>query len=101
MRDRAKLDELVEGLRLKGWTGRPLLVHRVGRMFEAWCGSHRVAAARVAGVRILAYCVNPDGEPLGVDGPRTVIRNADRLKILEAYGDTYAADLMRAEIDGR
>ena len=41
------LRELVRRLRESGWQGRPLLVERIGRnRYQAWTGTHRLAAAR-------------------------------------------------------
>lgn len=50
VRDSIKLATLVESMYRRGWVGRPLLVAVYGDGYQAWTGSHRIAAARVAGI---------------------------------------------------
>lgn len=50
--DMEKLDEITESMRANGWLGLPLVVfeQQPGR-FRSLTGSHRLAAARAAGMR--------------------------------------------------
>ena len=55
VRDNEKLNLLVESMEEKGWTGRPIPVYEgiYGKM--ALTGSHRIAAAKKAGIDIPIY----------------------------------------------
>jgi ParB-like chromosome segregation protein Spo0J len=50
VRERAKLDVLTAAMEADGWQGRPLLVLDEG-VLRGWTGSHRIEAARAAGLR--------------------------------------------------
>ena len=96
--DGAKFSALVTDMRRRGWTGRPLLVYRTASGYQAWSGSHRLAAARVVGLSVPVYCLNPDGKPLTTGQPCSVMRDTARLKLLRQIGDPYAVQLMEREI---
>lgn len=51
VRDEEKLATLVESMRRDGWVGEPVLVVEGC----GWTGSHRVAAAQLAGIDVVAY----------------------------------------------
>jgi ParB-like chromosome segregation protein Spo0J len=101
VRDQAKLDTLVEGMRAGGWTGRPLLVERRGDGYQAWTGSHRIAAARKIShaMEVPVVVIDADKmEAAGVD-LSGLTDDEDKLAALIEAGDTEAADLMRREIE--
>lgn len=50
VRDAGKLEALVASMERDGWQGRPLLVSARDGRFFAYTGSHRIAAARAAGL---------------------------------------------------
>ena len=76
VRDEAKLADLVASMRRAGWVDRPILIVDCGT-WQALTGSHRLAAAIVAGIDVPvieadgaaweAYCAaNDDEERLSV-----------------------------------
>jgi len=97
--DDAKHQRLVTGMRRVGWAGRPVIVESIGGRFQAWTGSHRIAAARVACVSVRAYLLNPDNRPLNLGDPTQLMRDTVRIKMLAPLGDSYATGLMQREID--
>jgi ParB-like chromosome segregation protein Spo0J len=50
VKNKAKFEELTETMKKSGWQGRPLLVVENNGRFEALTGSHRLFAARKAGL---------------------------------------------------
>lgn len=58
VRDTEKYDRLVEAF-ADGWVGRPLLVENLGEGYgyQSWTGSHRIAAARAAGIETIPVVV--------------------------------------------
>ena len=57
----AKRVELAAAMRRDGWRGRPLLVVQVGRRLQALTGSHRIYAARDAGLATVPAIVLREG----------------------------------------
>lgn len=56
--DFEKLNNLVKNMEEQGWNGRPLVVIDMGGEYKALTGSHRLAAARKAGIEnIPVACV--------------------------------------------
>ena len=108
-------DHIAADMRQHGWRGRPLLVidnrytweaaHGVPceRVWQAWTGSHRRAAAIQAGLDRIPIVV-VDGADLvrhgvGLDDFALAIEDIDRLHLLEHGGprNAKAVALMRAE----
>lgn len=50
VRDAAKLETLVTSMTAQGWVGEPLLVVDCADHYRALTGSHRIAAAEIAGI---------------------------------------------------
>jgi hypothetical protein len=95
-----------------GWTGRPLLVEELdgGGAYQAWTGSHRLAAAREAGIDdIPTEGVNTERLASGgwerVGDPPTFFALAgddlQRTALLQDVGDSAGAALMAEEIRAR
>lgn len=58
VRDEEKFNSIVESMEENGWIGRPLVVVDLGGEYKALTGSHRLAAARKAGIgKIPVACV--------------------------------------------
>ncbi|MEM3486073.1 MAG: ParB N-terminal domain-containing protein, partial [Candidatus Methanomethyliaceae archaeon] len=55
VRNEYKFQYLTEAMRKHGWQGRPVLALRWGNLTQAITGSHRIAAAKKAGVNIPVY----------------------------------------------
>ena len=96
-------------MKAHGWRGRPLLVERLddgGTAFQAWTGSHRLAAALLALGMVPIHEVDLDrfvphlaGEL--ADGETVFSRTSSdeqRLGALVEVEDLEAAQLMRAEL---
>lgn len=50
--DEGKVRRIAASMKARGWDGRPLLVEEdLHRGLTAWTGSHRIEAAKVAGLR--------------------------------------------------
>lgn len=104
---------LVADMKRFGWRGRPVLGERLpdGRV-QAWTASHRIAAARKAGLRAVpvrfldrdrvaraltkaGYVV---GEVLLLSTPPKWYDD-DRARFLKEAGDLIGAALLRIEVD--
>ena len=117
--DQAYQQELVLSMRRVGWEGRDLLVEQVLRFsfpeYYAWTGSHRIAAAREAGLetvpcRMLSaaeadeafvragYVKHPHHNWWSAITRAHGRYDRDRLQGLVAAGLTEAADMLRKEI---
>jgi ParB-like chromosome segregation protein Spo0J len=57
MTDPAKVASLAADMTANGWTGRPVLASASG---QALTGSHRIAAAEIAGIEV-PFVLVPDG----------------------------------------
>ncbi len=100
---------LIDSLRRDGWSGRRLLVeeYRPGH-YQAWTGSHRLAAARRAGLRRIPVlvidlkkwvkCWGPIEDEFAVDDVHGGDDEDKYMELLQA-GDRIAANLMRQEIE--
>jgi hypothetical protein len=103
VRDEAKKDRLAEAMGEHGWQGRPLLVVDTGTD-TAWTGSHRLEAAKQAGLdHIPVVRISPDYEKWGAD-LEGASDDYDRLSVLERIqaedgGMDEALSLMRAELE--
>jgi hypothetical protein len=93
----AHLDGLVASMQDEGWTGRPLLVIESGSgVFFAWTGSHRIAAARIAGLDSIP-CYVLDESQLQVfahDAHCDAVTDGERLVVIRQTGDEHAIALM-------
>jgi hypothetical protein len=103
VRDTEKLKKLTESMENEGWVGRPVLVYDIGRGPEALTGSHRIAAARNAGLEeIPVVMVDPAiGNYLDKTG-RSIVdvsyeESKNIAKYLSKFGDENAALLMKLE----
>src|SRR5437868_2969182 len=50
--------KLINRMITEGWKGRPLLVVEHNKGYQAWTGSHRIAAAREVNVLIPCYVLS-------------------------------------------
>ncbi len=117
------LETLVEMMRRDGWNGRPLLVEEVKDYqgitdYPAWTGSHRIEAARRAGLTTIPCCVITKEEAdsafsaagydrceysswrdavTGAEGPT----DRDRLRGLERAGLGEPARMLKEEIQAQ
>jgi ParB-like chromosome segregation protein Spo0J len=102
VRDVKKLEDLKNKMISNGWQGRPILTADLGSGNEALTGSHRIRAAKAAGVEVPIVRVSDDIADYADDAGNT-IRDAmyfepDELaNFLEKFGDKDAAKLMREE----
>jgi hypothetical protein len=101
-RDRKKLEYLVERMKVSGWQGRPILTVNLGNGLEALSGSHRIRAAKLAGISVPTISIDPDIADYEDENEKT-IRDAmwwdadEQADFLEKAGKFDAANLMRAE----
>jgi hypothetical protein len=109
--DRAKYRSMIEAFeQSEDWEGRPLLVEERGDgTYQAWTGSHRIAAARVVWVVVPVVVIDREAldrvhgqERPGLHFDRTGSSGSDgdqdRIEYLEAAGDAQAAALMQEEV---
>jgi len=60
VRDKEKLVDLVSKMEKDGWQGRPILAVDLGQGPEALTGSHRIAAARIAGIEVPVIMIDSE-----------------------------------------
>jgi hypothetical protein len=112
VRDRGKLHTLVQSMKESGWEGDPVLAIKNGEEdFQAWNASHRIAAAKQAGlddIPVVAIEREDFLEAAEVAGyneeqAESLLENQeddeDRLKILKELGFNVAAEIMRREVE--
>lgn len=128
VRDERKLARLANSMAADGWIGRPILVLKFGPHYYALTGSHRIAAARIAGLSsIPALTIDRDAwdqwaRPIEVSHPSFRYRGfwrGDKARLLESpawrllmtseddirpdllreMGDAAAARLMEVEVE--
>src|SRR5437868_2722841 len=96
VRNQRILDELVASMLDQGWNGRPLLVIQRGANYFAWTGSHRIAAAKEAGLQAVpCYVLQENRLPVTADYGH--VEDYERLKILSEIGDETAIHIMWQE----
>lgn len=106
VRDREKLADLVDKMKAEGWQGRPILTVDLGRGPEALTGSHRIRAAKQAGIDVPTIQIDPDIGNYEDENGKT-IREAmyldadEAAEYLEKAGEPDAANLMRAEYEAQ
>lgn len=105
-----KLNQLAGNMREHGWSGRPILAIVCGDYLQAITGSHRIAAAELAGIEVeICEIIQPafDGADYEVsDLYDTMINGSDdddRLAAMVALHnvglvDDEALAIMRAEV---
>jgi hypothetical protein len=113
IRSRRLVRDLARSMRDHGWLGRPVLGEPLSRgRVQAWTASHRIPAARRAGLleipvrfidrqrveRLMRLRGYPTGEVLVSRLPEDWY-DEDRLAFLTDAGDTHAAALMAMEIE--
>jgi ParB-like chromosome segregation protein Spo0J len=93
------LQELTDDMKENGWRGRPLLVIEHAEDYLAWTGSHRIAAAEIAGLTSIPCYVLPESKLIahGYDAERGHVEDYERLAILKKVGDEIALHLMWQE----
>ena len=99
------LRELIDRMRRDGWEGRSLIVEETTpHRYQAWTGTHRLAAARRVGLRVPILLIDKDkwirrwGEPRGLFVDE-VGGDMDKFVKLFDAGDMLAARTMHQEIE--
>jgi hypothetical protein len=64
VQDKEKLKQLVSSMKKEGWKGRPIAVLSYGDQYQALTGSHRIFAARKAGIKVPVVVI-PDRAAIG------------------------------------
>jgi len=112
----AQVNALVAHMKKHGWCGRPILAERLpSGGIQAWTGTHRIAAAKRAGITRIP-CVLVDATRLALVVPRSGGRGGrpgtgpylfslparwydeDRADFMEKIGDVASAALLRQEV---
>ena len=102
VRDQKKLEDLAEKMRTSGWQGRPILAIDLGQGPEALTGSHRIAAAKMAGIDVPVIMVDDDVANYEDENGKN-IRDMmyesvdDMANFLANAGDSDASNLAMAE----
>jgi ParB-like chromosome segregation protein Spo0J len=93
------LRNLAKDMKENGWCGRPLLVIERETDFLAWTGSHRIAAAKRAGLTSVPCYVLQESEltSRGFDAEFGHVEDYERLAILKTIGDETAFHIMWQE----
>lgn len=101
VRDTEKLDSLVASMKKNGWQGRPILAYDIGDGLEALTGSHRIAAAKKAGIEDIPVLKISDDIANYIDDYGRSIKDIsdedDVVEFLKGFGDKNASQLMRFE----
>lgn len=98
--DEAKVEAIVESMRANGWIGRPILVDdEDANEMRAFTGTHRLAAAELAGIEPEVYSLEGNGTDVGAL-MFDCIDDDDRLEVIENGGDEIAIEIMHKEIEG-
>lgn len=94
-----ELQNLTADMKENGWRGRPLLVIEREFDFLAWTGSHRIAAAKLAGLTSISCYVLQESELTlhGFEAARGHVMDYERLAILRKLGDEDAISIMWQE----
>ena len=102
VRDARKLLTLVDDMTRNGWTGRPILALENDGAAFALTGSHRIAAAKKAGIQIPVKYVDPAVTQMELPDGSFLMDNIgigdDKMAdLLRKLGDTESARLMDQE----
>lgn len=96
----AKVEAIAESMRANGWMGNPILVDdEDSNEPRALTGTHRIAAAKLAGIEPKLYSL----EGKGIDVAALFfdcIDDDDMLEAIEQGGDEEAIRIMREEVEG-
>lgn len=99
--DVEKLNSLAASMQKNGWQGRPILAYDIGNGLEALTGSHRIAAAKKAGIEDIPVLKVSDEIANYTDDYGRSIRDVsdedDIVEFLNGFGDKDAFNLMRIE----
>jgi hypothetical protein len=100
--DRKKYNEILESMKQEGWQGRPILAYEENGKTKALTGSHRIYAARKAGIDVPVVFVKPSvmkwEDNKGLFGTFKESINDQRVyEHLKAAGDDAAASLAKLE----
>lgn len=90
-------DELVEDMNESGWRGRPLIVIEGKTGYQAWTGSHRIAAAIEANLATVPCYVIPQELIDKYSDGLGLVADHDRLNLIRKTGDDTAIRLMWLE----
>jgi ParB-like chromosome segregation protein Spo0J len=90
---------LADDMKENGWIGRPLLVIERESDFLAWTGSHRIAAAKLAGLKTIPCYVVQESEltSRGFQAEHGHVMDYERLEILKEVGNEVAIHIMWQE----
>lgn len=93
------VQDLQRDMEENGWQGRPLLVIERQNDYLAWTGSHRIAAAKLAGFTTIPCYVLPEQKlaDLRFDAEHGHVEDRERLEILRKVGDETALHIMWQE----
>lgn len=94
----AKVEAIAASMRTHGWVGRPILIcDGDSEAPQAFTGSHRLAAARLAGIDPDTYSLEGRGTDIDTLAFQC-IDDSDRMTVIEDGGDREAITIMRAEL---
>lgn len=105
VKDKAKFEAIASDMKQNGWQGRPIPVWDTGNGKYALTGSHRIAAAKKAGLDVpIVYADDKALEHYAAEHDLTtddIIGSGDDKveQILRDAGDNRSADLMEREIE--
>jgi len=98
--DQTKYEAIAEDMAANGWTGRPLLVIDCGDDYSALTGSHRLEAARKAGIEEIPIAIVDHGS-MFVDYDITASDLKDPIYVMSLLVeyDEEAAKLYEDDVD--
>lgn len=96
----SKVEAIAASMRAYGWVGRPLLVcNEYSEAPQAFTGSHRLAAAAMAGVEPEVYSLEGNGTDIEMLTFQC-IDDSDRMTVIRDGGDQEAITIMLEELKG-
>ena len=103
--DTEKLNLLIKSMKENGWQGRPILIYDVGRGNEALTGSHRIQAARQAGIEVPVYKIENASDYVDKYGDSIIEASRKDLgdqiqwitKFANKFGDKNPVKLLKQE----
>jgi len=95
----ATVEHMRDDMLDRGWVGRSLLIIETDDAYQAWTGSHRLAAACAAGLEhVPCYIVAESAIiPHGVTATKGHVMDYERAEIMSKVGDEIAEGLMLDE----
>lgn len=95
--DEAKVEAIAESMRKNGWFGRPILVEdEDASETQAFTGTHRIAAAKHAGIEPEVYSLVNGKTDIGAL-MFDCLDDEDRIKVINQGGDETAIEIMAQE----